>query len=87
MKNRCSGGTHIFSLELLIPVGHRWQMSKVEQIEGELEKLSPAELRQVRDWLENFVEDKMEFKEEFESAIQQSEREMKSGVQPRSHRP
>jgi len=36
-------------------------MSKVEQIELELGKLSPAELRQVRDWLNDFVEDTLEF--------------------------
>ena len=30
-------------------------MNKVEQLECELQKLSAAELRQVRDWLDNFV--------------------------------
>ncbi len=32
-------------------------MSKVAQIESELEKLSQAELRQIRDWLDNIIED------------------------------
>ena len=58
-------------------------MSKVEQIESELEKLSPAELRQIRDWLDDFVEDQMNFTPEFESAIQESEQEMKAGMKPR----
>ena len=40
-------------------------MSKVEQIEGELQKLSPAELRQVRDWLDDFVEDGLDFTPQF----------------------
>ena len=31
-------------------------MSKVDQIQAELEKLSPAELEQVRDWLEDLTE-------------------------------
>ena len=62
-------------------------MSKVEQIESELQKLSVAELQRVRDWLDDFVEDRMEFTPEFESAIQQSEREMNSGVRPRVRRP
>jgi hypothetical protein len=62
-------------------------MTKVEHIQAELEKLSSAELRQVRDWLEDFAEDRLEFTREFEEAIQQSEREMAAGMQPRVRRP
>ena len=54
-------------------------MSKVAQVEAELEKLSQAELRQVRDWLDDLIEDDQEFAPEFESAIQQSERELANG--------
>ena len=61
-----------------------YHMSKVEQVEAELQKLSPNKLRQVRDWLNYFVEDGLEFTDEFESAIQQSEQELKSGALPRS---
>jgi hypothetical protein len=62
-------------------------MNKVEQVESELRKLSPAELRQVRDWLDDFVEDQMEFTPEFEAEIRQSESEMNSGDRPRVRRP
>jgi hypothetical protein len=58
-------------------------MSKVEQIEAELQRFSPAELKQVRDWLDDFVEDRLEFREDFEAAIQESEREMAVGLRPR----
>jgi hypothetical protein len=58
-------------------------MSRVKQIETELEKLSIDELKEVREWLENFVEDRMEFTPEFESMIRKSEAEMKSGIRPR----
>ena len=58
-------------------------MSKVEQIEAELQSLSPAELKQVRDWLDDFVEDRLEFREDFETSIQESEREMAAGLRPR----
>ena len=51
-------------------------MTKVAKIESELEKLFQAELRQVRDWLDAMIEDELEFTAEFESAIQQSEREV-----------
>ena len=54
-------------------------MSKVEQIEAELQSLSPAELKRVRDWLDDFVEDRLEFREDFEAAVQESEREMAAG--------
>ena len=62
-------------------------MSKVEQIEAELQSLSPAELKQVRDWLDDFVEDRLEFREDFEGAIQESEREMAAGLRPRIRKP
>ena len=58
-------------------------MSKVEQIEAELQSLSPAELKRVRDWLDDFVEDRLEFREDFVAAIQESEREMAAGLRPR----
>jgi hypothetical protein len=62
-------------------------MSKVEQIEAELQSLSPAELKRVRDWLDDFVEDRLEFREDFEAAIQESEREMAAGLRPRIRKP
>ena len=58
-------------------------MSKVEQIEAELQTLSPAELKRVRDWLDDFVEDRLEFREDFEAAVQESERKMAAGLRPR----
>ena len=38
-------------------------------------KLSQAELRQIRAWLDDIIEDELEFTPQFERAIQQSERE------------
>ena len=62
-------------------------MSKVAQIEAELGNLSQKELREVRDWLDEVIEDELKFTTEFESAIQQSEREMKQGLQPHTRQP
>ena len=62
-------------------------MSKVEQIEAELQNLSPAELKRVRDWLDDFVEDRLEFREDFEAAVHESEREMAAGLRPRVRKP
>ena len=51
-------------------------MSKVEQMESELHKLSQSELRQIRGWLDDLIEDDLEFTPEFERTIQQAERDM-----------
>ena len=51
-------------------------VSKVEQMESELRKLSQAELRQIRGWLDDLIEDDLEFTPEFERSIQQAERDM-----------
>jgi mRNA-degrading endonuclease RelE of RelBE toxin-antitoxin system len=62
-------------------------VDRVEQVEAELQKLSPTELRRVRDWLNDLVEDGLEFTDEFQSAIRESETEMKKGVRPRVRQP
>jgi len=51
-------------------------MSKVERMESELRNLSQAELRQVREWLDDIIEDELEFTSEFEHSIEQAERYM-----------
>ncbi len=59
-------------------------MSKVQQIEAELGKLSPAELQEIRDWLDEILEDQLEFTDAFEKQIKQSEKEMQAGLRPRT---
>ena len=54
-------------------------MNTVQSLESELLKLSPAEMREIRDWLDNLLEDRLKFTGEFEAEIQQSEREMAAG--------
>lgn len=58
-------------------------MSKLEQIEAELGKLSRIELVQIRNWLDDVLEDELEFTPEFEAAIQKSEREKAEGISSR----
>jgi hypothetical protein len=62
-------------------------MSKVAQIESELETLSQTELREIRDLLDDMIEDELEFTPEFESAVQKSEREMAGGIRSRVRQP
>ena len=56
-------------------------------MESELRKLSPTELRQIREWLDDFIEDELEFTPEFENSIQQSERDMLAGRAARVREP
>jgi hypothetical protein len=62
-------------------------MSKVEQMESELRKLSQSELRQIREWLDDVIEDELEFTPQFERAIEQSERDMAEGRTSRVREP
>jgi len=62
-------------------------MSKVQSIEAELQQLTPGEIREVRDWLENFLEDQLQFTDEFEADLQQSERDLAAGIASRTRQP
>ena len=62
-------------------------MIKVERIEAELKSLPTEDLKRVRDWLDDFVEDRLKFTAEFESAIKESAQEMAEGFQPRVRMP
>jgi hypothetical protein len=62
-------------------------VSKVEKMESELRKLSQAELRQIREWLDDLIEDELEFTPEFEQLIRQAERDMTDGKSARVHEP
>jgi hypothetical protein len=62
-------------------------MSKLEQMEAELRKLSQAELRQLRAWLDDIIEDNLEFTPEFEQTIEQSERDKAEGRSARIREP
>lgn len=66
---------------------HHSLVSKVEEMEAELRKLSKAELRQIRLWLDELIEDELEFTPEFEASIQRAERDMAEGNPARVREP
>jgi len=66
---------------------HHSSVSKVEQMEVELRKLSQTELCQIREWLDDIIEDELEFTPEFERSIQQAERDMVEGKSARLREP
>jgi hypothetical protein len=54
-------------------------MSKVQQIEAELQKLSAEELREVRDWLDDLFEDQLELTDEVKAALDESRAQIAAG--------
>jgi hypothetical protein len=62
-------------------------VSKVEQMEAELRNLSQAELRQIREWLDDLIEDELQFTPEFEQSIRQAERDLADGQSARVREP
>jgi hypothetical protein len=56
--------------------GYGAPMSSVQEIQAKIKSLTPAELKQVHDWLEDFLEDQLQFTDGFEAEVQESEREM-----------
>lgn len=62
-------------------------MSTVQEIESAIKRLSQAEIREIREWLDNVLEDELELKEEFEARIKTSEEEMRQGKRPRVRQP
>jgi hypothetical protein len=56
-------------------------------MESELRKLSQAELRQIREWLDDMIEDELEFTPEFERSVQKAERDMAEGKSARVREP
>jgi len=58
-------------------------MRSVEQIQADIRQLSVEDIRKVRDYLDDLVEDELEFTPDFEAQIRQSENEMKEGIRPR----
>jgi hypothetical protein len=75
------------ALEVKKSPSHCLGVSKVEQMESELRKLSQAELRQIREWLDDMIEDDLQFTPEFESSIEQAERDMADGRNARVREP
>ena len=62
-------------------------MRTVEQIQSDIRQLSGEEMRKIRDFLDDLVEDELEFTDQFEGQIRKSEAEMKQGMRPRVRKP
>ncbi len=54
-------------------------MKTLQQIENEVRKLSPQEQEQLRDWLDNLLEDRLELKDEFKAEIEAGKKDIAEG--------
>jgi hypothetical protein len=65
------------------PAARVSRMSTVQEIQAALKQLSVEEMQQVRDLIEDMIEDQLELTDEFKAKIAASEREMAEGKRPR----
>ena len=61
-------------------------MQTLERIEAEVKQLSKADQESLRDWLENMLEDGLEFTDEFKAKIERGEEDIRAG-RVRVHKP
>jgi len=54
-------------------------MKSLEQIEAEVQKLTTQQQEQLRDWLENLLDDRLELKEEFKAEIESGKKDIAEG--------
>jgi hypothetical protein len=54
-------------------------MSTVQEIQAAIPRLSPEELANLKQWLEEFFEDRLELKEEVKAKLEESRAEIASG--------
>lgn len=54
-------------------------MPTLEEIENDVRQLPKAEQEALRDWLENMLEDALEFTDEFKAKIKRGEQDIRGG--------
>ena len=54
-------------------------MPTLEKIEQDVKQLPKAEQEALRDWLENLLEDELEFTDEFKAKIERGEQDLREG--------
>ena len=54
-------------------------MKTLEQVEADVRLLPPPLQAELRDWLENLLEDRLELKEEFKAEIEAGKKDLAEG--------
>ena len=61
-------------------------MKTLEQVEADVRTLHLEKQEELRDWLENLLEDQLEFTEDFKAKIERGEQDLREG-RTRVHKP
>ena len=61
-------------------------MKTLEQVEADVRTLPLEKQEELRDWLENLLEDQLEFTEDFKAKIERGEQDLREG-RTRVHKP
>jgi hypothetical protein len=54
-------------------------MKTLEQVETAIRMLPPEKQEELRDWLENLLEDQLEFTDDFKAKIERGEQDLREG--------
>ena len=54
-------------------------MSTVQEIQAAIPKLSLGEIEQIRTWIDDYLEDQLELKDQVKAKLDQSRREIAAG--------
>jgi len=54
-------------------------MSTIQEIEAVIPRLSRAEVEELREWIDNYLEDQLELTDEVKARIEESRREIEKG--------
>ena len=54
-------------------------MSTVQEIESAIERLPRDQMREIQNWLDDMLEDELEFTDEFKASIERGKRDLAEG--------
>ena len=54
-------------------------MPMLEEIENQVKQLTKAQQEALRDWLDNLLEDELEFTDDFKAKIERGEQDLREG--------
>lgn len=54
-------------------------MSTVKEIESAIQKLPPAEVRELANWIEDYLEDELPMTDEFKASIERGKQDIAAG--------
>ena len=54
-------------------------MSTVKEIESAIQQLAPAEVKELAQWIEDYLEDELEMTDEFKASIERGKQDIAAG--------